>query len=43
MTVKYIESKHKNHKHKGWFYDHITKAFYRWNDFIKVVKQHGNS
>jgi hypothetical protein len=40
MERKYIESDHENHKHKGWFYDHITQTFYRWNDFIKIVKKH---
>jgi len=43
MEHKYIESTDKNQKYSGWHYDHITKTFYRWNDFIKVVKEHGNS
>ena len=43
MYPKYKESDHKNHKYQGWFYDHVTKTFYRWNDLIEVVKQHGTS
>jgi len=37
-NVRYIESKNKDQKHKGWFYDHNTKNFYRWDLFITISK-----
>ena len=36
--MRYIESKNKDQKHKGWFYDHNTKNFYRWDLFITISK-----
>ena len=39
----YIESEEKNHKYLGWFYILETNTFYRWNDFIRITRQHGNS
>jgi hypothetical protein len=32
----FIESNFIKHKYKGWFYDNITKKFYRWNDLMAL-------
>ena len=25
-------------KYKGWYYDHISKEFYRWDNFPRLTK-----
>ena len=35
----FVESNTTKHKHKGWFYDHITKKFYRWDDLMDLYQQ----
>lgn len=25
--------------YKGWFYDHVTKKMYRWEDFMRLLKR----
>ena len=39
----FVESNTTKHKHKGWFYDHITKKFYRWNDLMKIYQTKDNA
>ena len=41
-THKYLESKYKpeEHKFKGWHWDHVTKAFYKWNDLMDIMREH---
>jgi len=34
----YIESDKSEHKYTGWFFDYITKKFYRWDDLISLLK-----
>jgi len=43
MTFKIIKgAKHyestAKHKHSGWYYCHIRKAFFRWTEFIEGPK-----
>jgi len=41
-THKYVESKYKPEEHKftGWHWDHVTKAFYKWNDLMDIMREH---
>ena len=32
----FVQSHKHQHKHKGWFYDNITKKFYRWDDLMAL-------
>ena len=32
----FVQSHKDQHKHKGWFYDNITKKFYRWDDLMAL-------
>ena len=32
----FVHSHKHQHKYKGWFYDTITKKFYRWDDLMAL-------
>ncbi len=28
---------------KGWYWDDVTKTYYRWDDLIKLLKERENN